>query len=94
MEHNPIGMNEPEFIEVLGNEDDFVQILGVTPPQDGSEIEVTSVEIDDGESFFIDIEDISSFDNTDEQNVIDLNEGNAIDAPADDGITSDHSDMI
>lgn len=60
MEHNPNGISESEFIDVLGNEDDFVQVLGVTPP-DGSEIEVTSVELDDGESFLIDIdEDIPS----------------------------------
>ena len=62
MEHNPNGINETEFIEVLGNEDDFVQILGVTPPSDGNEIDVSSAGFDEGDSFLIDIDDISQID--------------------------------
>lgn len=62
MAQNPIGMNEPEFIEVLDTEDDLVQVLGVTPPEGESEIEVSSIEIDDGESFLIDIDEVSPFD--------------------------------
>ena len=67
MAQNPIGMNEPEFIEVLDTEDDLVQVLGVTPPEDGSEIEVASVEFDDGESFLIDIDEVSPFDDANGQ---------------------------
>lgn len=64
MEHNPNVISEPEFIDVLGNEDDLVQILGVTP-SDGSEIEVTSVELDDGESFLIEIDEDSPSEDAD-----------------------------
>ena len=77
MEHNPNGISESEFIDVLGNEDDFVQILGVTPP-DGSEIEVTSVELDDGESFLIEIDEDTPFEDAD---VLVSDEGLAEDSP-------------
>ena len=64
MGHNPNVISESEFIDVLGNEDDLVQILGVTP-FDGSEIEVTSVELDDGESFLIEIDEDSPSEDAD-----------------------------
>ena len=85
MAQNPIGMNEPEFIEVLETDDDLVQVLGVTPPEDGSEIEVTSVEFDDGESFLIDIDEASPFDDTTGQkDVFEANDVSLIDTDTSD----------
>lgn len=79
MVQNPIGMNEPEFIEVLDTED-LVQVLGVTPPEDGSEIEVASIEFDDGESFLIDIDEVSPFDDTNgQEDIFEPNEVGLID---------------
>ena len=56
MEQNPT-TNELDLIQVIDETDDLVQILGETPDEDNEEIEVTSVEFDGGESFFIDVDD-------------------------------------
>lgn len=58
MEQNPIELNESDLIRVLDNDESLVQILGVTPGTDDSELEVMSVELDEGASFLIDIDDI------------------------------------
>ena len=62
MVQKPFEVNDLELIEVLNTEDDLVQVLGVTPPEGESEIEVSSIEIDDGESFLIDIDEVSPLD--------------------------------
>lgn len=85
MAQNPIGMNEPEFIEVLDTEDDLVQVLGVTPPEGESEIEVSSIEIDDGESFLIDIDEVSPFDDINgQEDVFEPNDVGLIDTDSSD----------
>lgn len=62
MEQNP-DTNELDIIHVVEDTDDLVQILGVTPDEDAGEVEVTSVEFDNGDSFFINIdEDMSEGD--------------------------------
>ena len=94
MEHNPNGINETEFIEVLGNEDDFVQILGVTPPSDGNEIDVSSVGFDEGDSFLIDIDDISQIDEVEGQDMPDMNNDVFADDSIDDSAEIVQGDVI
>ena len=79
MAQNSIGMNELEFIDVLDIEDDLVQVLGVTPPEDGSEIEVASVEFDDGESFLIDIDYAPYKDANVQENIVGQNDEDFVD---------------
>lgn len=66
--------NELDLIQVIDGEDDFVQILGVLPNEDGSEIEVSAVEYDEGDSFFIDVDDNLSIDIEDGKEMIDVHE--------------------
>lgn len=73
MEQNP-GTNELDLIQVITGEDDFVQILGVTPNEDGGEIEVTAIEFDEGESFFIDVDDDPLVGFEDNQEMMDTHE--------------------
>lgn len=80
MDQNSIGMNELQYIEVIDTEDDFVQVLGISQPADGSEIEVTSVEFDDGESFLIDIDEGPLLDDSNgQEDMFVHNEGGLID---------------
>ena len=93
MEQNPEA-NELDLIQVLDGEDDFVQILGVTPDEDGGEIEVTAVEFDEGESYFIDVDDDPLLDMQDHQDLIDINEDLSSDDSIDAGDNSEAADMI
>ena len=93
MEQSPEA-NELDLIQVIDGEDDFVQILGVTPDEDGGEIEVTAVEFDEGESFFIDVDDDPLLDMQDHQELIDINEDLSSDDSIDAGDNSEAADMI
>lgn len=93
MEQNPEA-NEQDLIQVIDGEDDFVQILGVTPDEDSGEIEVTAVEFDEGESFFIDVDDSPLFDMENHQELVDINEDLSSDDSIDAGDNSEAADMI
>lgn len=93
MEHNPEA-NELDLIKVLDGEDDFVQILGVTPNEEGGEIEVTAVEFDEGESFFIDVDDESFIDAEDGQEMMDVPEVVSSEDSFDSDDIADSADVI
>lgn len=59
MAADPIINREADLIEVVNESemDDLVQVLGVDPSDNSDEIMVQSVEIDDGESVFIDVDE-------------------------------------
>lgn len=77
MEQNPIA-NELDLFPGIDDANDFVQILGVTPSEDDEEIEVTSIEFDGGESFFIDVDEEPLLSEEDHQEMISINEEDSI----------------
>mgnify|MGYP003509346862 FL=1 len=56
---------EIDFVTVIEDSDDFVQILGVSSEGDDNEIEVSFVEIDGDDSIFVDIEDPDMYEEVD-----------------------------
>lgn len=93
MEHNPTA-NELDLIQVIDNADDFVQILGVSPNEDEEEIEVASVELDGGESFFIDVDDEPLLGADDHQEVIDIHENASLEDSFDADVLADVADIV
>ena len=93
MEQTPEA-NELDLIQVIDGENDFVQILGVLPNEDGSEIEVSAVEFEEGDSFFIDVDDNLSFDIKDGQEMIDTHEDVSSDNSFESDDIADATDVI
>lgn len=56
---------EIDFVTVIEDSDDFVQILGVSSEGDDNEIEVSFVEIDGDDSIFVDIEEPDMYEEVD-----------------------------
>lgn len=56
---------EIDFVTVIEDPDDFVQILGVSSEGDDNEIEVSFVEIDGDDSIFVDIEEPDMYEEVD-----------------------------
>ena len=57
---------EIDYVTVIDDTDDFVQILGVNQEDDDNEIEVSLVDIDGADSIFIDVEDIDGYEDVNE----------------------------
>ena len=57
---------EIDYVTVVDDTDDFVQILGVNQEDDDNEIEVSLVDIDGADSIFIDVEDIDGYEDVNE----------------------------
>ena len=57
---------EIDYVQVIDDTDDFVQILGVNQDDVDNEIEVSLVEIDGADSVFIDVEDIDGYEDVNE----------------------------
>lgn len=93
MEQNPEA-NELDLVQVIDDKDDFVQILGVTPDEDSGDIEVSSVEFDEGESFFIDVDDESFIDAEDGQEMMDIPEVVSSEDSFDSDDIADSADVI
>ena len=85
--------NEVDLIQVIDGEDGFVQILGVLPNENGSEIEVSAIDFDEGESFFIDVDD-NLHDIEDGQEMIDVNDGVSLDNSFESDDIADATDVI
>ena len=52
---------EIDYVQVIDDTDDFVQILGVNQDDVDNEIEVSLDQIDGADSIFIDVEDIDGY---------------------------------
>ena len=52
---------EIDYVQVIDDTDDFVQILGVNQDDVDNEIEVSLDQIDGADSIFIDVEDIDEY---------------------------------
>ena len=50
-------LHDADLVQVIDETDDLVQVLGVVPSEDDEEIAVQSVELDDGASVFIDVDE-------------------------------------
>ena len=50
-------LHDADLVQVIDETDDLVQVLGVVPSEEDGEIAVQSVEIDDGASVFIDVDE-------------------------------------
>ena len=50
-------LHDADLVQVIDETDDLVQVLGVAPSEEDGEIAVQSVEIDDGASVFIDVDE-------------------------------------
>jgi len=50
-------LHDADLIQVIDETDDLVQVLGVVPSEDDGEIPVQSVELEDGSSVFIDVDE-------------------------------------
>ena len=57
---------EIDYVQVIDDTDDFVQILGVNQDDADNEIEVSLVDIDGADSVFIDVEDIDGYEDVNE----------------------------
>lgn len=57
---------EIDYVTIIDDTDDFVQILGVNQEDGDNEIEVSLVEIDGADSIFIDVEDIDGYEDVNE----------------------------
>ena len=93
MDYKPTVINESEFVEVLDSEDGLVQILGATPPPEGSEIEISSVEYEDGDAFFIDIDGAAPYDDAEGLDIPDMNIEETTDNAYDVGDDIDQGDI-
>ena len=73
---------EADLIEVVDDSelDDFVQVLGVIPSDDDDEIVVQRVELDDGESVFIDVDEDLNCQELDTSEIIDTDDGQTYDS--------------
>lgn len=69
---------EIDYVQVIDDTDDFVQILGVNQDDVDNEIEVSLVDIDGADSVFIDVEDIDGYEDV-----------NAFDSYNDDSLNDD-----
>lgn len=78
---------EADLIEVVNDSelDDLVQVLGVVPSDDDDEIMVQSVEIDDGDSVFIDVDEDLNYQEMDTGEIIDTDDGQVNDISDDGG---------
>lgn len=52
---------EIDYVTVIDDTDDFVQILGVNQEDGDNEIEVSLVEIDGADSIIINVEDVDGY---------------------------------
>lgn len=50
-------LHDADLIQVIDETDDLVQVLGIVPSEDDGEIPVQSVELEDGSSVFIDVDE-------------------------------------
>jgi hypothetical protein len=50
-------LHDADLVQVIDETDDLVQVLGVVPSEDNGEIAVQSVEMDEGASVFIDVDE-------------------------------------
>ena len=50
-------LHDADLIQVIDEADDLVQVLGVVPSEEDGEIPVQSVELEDGSSVFIDVDE-------------------------------------
>jgi hypothetical protein len=57
---------EIDYVTVIDDTDDFVQILGVNQEDGDNEIEVSLVEIDGADSIIINVEDIDGYEDVNE----------------------------
>ena len=57
---------EIDYVTVIDDTDDFVQILGVNQEDGDNEIEVSLVEIDGSDSIIINVEDIDGYEDVNE----------------------------
>ena len=57
---------EIDYVTVIDDTDDFVQILGVNQEDGDNEIEVSLVEIDGADSIIINVEDVDGYDDVNE----------------------------
>ena len=57
---------EIDYVQVIDDTDDFVQILGVNQDDVDNEIEVSLDAIDGADSIFIDVEDIIGYEDVNE----------------------------
>ena len=57
---------EIDYVQVIDDTDDFVQILGVNQDDVENEIEVSLDAIDGADSIFIDVEDIIGYEDVNE----------------------------
>ncbi len=57
MAKDSIVLHDADLIQVIDETDDLVQVLGVVPSEDDGEIPVQSVELEDGSSVFIDVDE-------------------------------------
>ena len=53
--------HEIDYVTVIDDTDDFVQILGVNQEDGDNEIEVSLVEIDGADSIIINVEDVDGY---------------------------------
>ena len=58
--------HEIDYVTVIDDTDDFVQILGVNQEDGDNEIEVSLVEIDGADSIIINVEDIDGYEDVNE----------------------------
>ena len=57
---------EIDYVTIIDDTDDFVQILGVNQEDGDNEIEVSLVEIDGADSIIINVEDIDGYEDVNE----------------------------
>lgn len=58
--------HEIDYVTVIDDTDDFVQILGVNQEDGDNEIEVSLVEIDGADSIIINVEDVDGYEDVNE----------------------------
>ena len=82
MAADPMINREADLIEVVKESelDDLVQVLGVETSDNDDEIMVHSVEIDDGESVFIDVDEVFGSD-SESDGLLDTDNGHSEDMP-------------
>ena len=57
---------EIDYVTVIDDTDDFVQILGVNQEDGDNEIEVSLVEIDGADAIIINVEDVDGYEDVNE----------------------------
>lgn len=78
MAKDSMNSNEDDLVEVLNESelDDLVQVLGVVHSDYEDEVLVQNVEIDDGDSVFIDMDEVVGFHEMEPENITDSADGN------------------